>query len=136
MSESSDYGFRVTSDCSPVITDKIIKGLNDKLLEGLSALETVTLKAENPFKLTMSFVWVSIFARDFDPNSVRRVNYRVTSVLSVRDGDGWKSIPGYEDNFSSYISENVDQKAPEAFNDVFNGVIYVLGKAFEIMAPR
>ena len=137
MSSPSAFGFDVKSECSSLVTDRIVSGLVKELSDGLKRVEEVTLQGEKPCRLTASFGWVSIFAKKDDPEKVKSVNYRIESSLFVKDGNDWKEIPGYEENFGFAVPERLDQGSSEFFDEICeSGVVYTLAKVCQIMLPE
>lgn len=137
MSDSSIADFQVTSDCSSAVTNKIVSGFTTKLSEVLRAVNDEILKAKPPYKIDVSFVWFSIFSVKENPEKVGKITYRIKSTLFIKDGDEWKKIPGYEENFGiPTILETLDQSDPEILDELFNGIAHAVFKVCGIMLPH
>lgn len=136
VTTSCTPNFKVNSECSPDITDKIVSGFTKELSEVLKRVEEVTLQGDNPCRFDASFVWISIFAEKDNPEKVRGINYRIKSSLFVKEGDGWKEIPGYQENFGFAVPERLDQSNSEFFDEICeSGVVYALAKVSQTMLP-
>jgi hypothetical protein len=137
MSDSFVVAFKVTSDCSPPITNKIVSGFNTKLLETLQVLNEAISKGRPPYKIDVSFVWFSIFSVKENPEKVEKITYRIKSTLFTKDGDEWKEIPGYEENFGiPTIPETLDQSDSEVLDELFDGIAHVVFKVCSVMLPH
>jgi hypothetical protein len=127
-----------TSECSSEVTERIVKGLTDRLAEGLKAFDEVTTLFKRPFRIKVSYGWITVHPVTSDKNRVASIHFRITSVFCLKKGEVWEEFPGYSENFRYPINESVDQSDGKAFKDVFDGVIYILHKilVIETASPR
>lgn len=121
---------RIVSDLPQEIRDKFARIVTEAFQEGLLALEGATIKnPDQPHKLEASIEWISLYARAGQSPTLGSCTLRVNSKLHLKDGEGWKPIPGYCEAFQLDMSEIPEGEIEDELHD---GILMTQFRVYEV----